>query len=371
MDCVVNVMMFGGRRCGKTSIIAAMRSCFQDVFNENTNLDITISDPETMNVINEKSNEIAQYFYDKTGVGTGIILDKSYAATTELMEYKLDIFLKDKNGSKVTLNLCDYPGEWLDKNHQDQQEILQLKMKYCNIIMIAIDTVYLMEKTLNHQSESVGQYNEGRNYCLHIADMIKNLFGTEDEDSSIMPKMIMFVPLKCEKYYNRRQIELVNRKIYTAYKEIFDFIEEIDSDNYEVIIAPILTFGENTVEFARFERDTDGEIKFDRDLMIPSTPRYVFKDMYCTYSPKYCEQPLLYTLAYLLDQMQKLKDAEKRNAGLFKRLKLKFLETFGDLATAEDFLREKDNIKKWLKIDGEGYEIVYDPLHFADEEMTL
>lgn len=353
---VINVMMFGGRRCGKTSVIAAMKGCFQNVFGENTNLDIAISDMATMDVIDEKNTEISQYFANKT---RSIVMNKSYAATQGLMEYKLNIFIKGKN-SKTTLNLCDFPGEWLDKNHQDEQKTLQDKMKHCNIIMIAIDTVYLMEKAANHKAEFVGQYNERRNYCQYIANMVKEFFQVADGEP---PKMIMFIPLKCEKYYNSGEMELVNGRIHTAYKDIFSFIEK---DKYEIIIAPILTLGKNTIEFSRFEYGEDGEVMLDKDLMIPSMPKYIFKDISCSYSPKYCEQPLLYTLAYILDLMQKMKKNEKLNAGLFKKFKLYFMETYRDLASAQDFLERKKIIIEQLEMENDGYEIISDPLQLKE-----
>lgn len=358
---VINVMMFGGRRCGKTSVIAAMKGCFEDVFGENTNLDINISDIATMNVIDEKSAEINQYFVNKT---RSIVMNKSYAATQGLMEYKLDICIKGKDGT-TTLNLCDFPGEWLDKNHQDEQKTLQSKIEHCNIIIIAIDTVYLMEKAANHKAESVGQYNERRNYCNHVANMVKDYFQVADGEP---PKMIMFVPLKCEKYYNNGEMELVKGRIHTAYKEIFNFAED-NKDKYEIIIAPILTLGKNTAEFSRFEYGDDGEIMLDKDLMIPSMPKYIFKDISCSYSPKYCEQPLLYTLAYILDLMQKAKNSEKVKAGLLKKFKLYILETYYDLASAQDFLEHKKIITGQLKIDNDGYEIISDPLQL--KEMTV
>lgn len=233
-------------------------------------------------------------------------------------------------------------------------------MKHCNIIMIAIDTVYLMEKAANHKAEFVGQYNERRNYCQYIANMVKEFFQVADGEP---PKMIMFIPLKCEKYYNSGEMELVNGRIHTAYKDIFSFVEK---DKYEIIIAPILTLGKNTIEFSRFEYGEDGEVMLDKDLMIPSMPKYIFKDISCSYSPKYCEQPLLYTLAYILDLMQKMKKNEKLNAGLFKKFKLYFMETYRDLASAQDFLERKKIIIEQLEMENDGYEIISDPLQLKE-----
>lgn len=361
MDCTVNVMMFGGRRCGKTSVIAAMKNCFQNVFGESTNLAISISDPETMNTIDEKNAEIARYFANKS---RSIVLDAG--KSDDMIEYKMDISIKGKEGN-IIFSICDYPGEWFIKKpgreaewkaHQDK---LGNVMKKCNIVMIAIDTVYLMEKAMTHKGDSIGQFNEGRNYCSKIANMIKDSFKVNEGQS---PKVIMFVPLKCEKYYNRGQMALVNQRIHTAYKEIFDYIGGNNKNNYEVLIMPILTLGKNTVEFSRFEYNEDGELIIDEETHIPSVSRYIFKDMSASHRPEFCEQPLLYTLAYLLGEMQKVKVAEKKNAGLFKKISLYFRETFGSLASADDFLAEKNTILEQLKKSGDGYEIYNDPLHF-------
>lgn len=357
----IKVMMFGGRRCGKTSVIAAMKNCFQKVFGETTDLDIAISDPETMNIIDQKSNEIAQYFNQKS---RSIILDAG--KSDDMIEYKMDVSIKDKKG-KIQMSIWDYPGEWfIKKSGQDDewkkhQNKLGNVMKSCNVIMIAIDTVYLMEKAMTHKGDSVGQYNEGRNYCSKIANMIKSFFKVNSGES---PKVIMFVPLKCEKYYNRGEMSLVNQRIHTAYWEIFDYVKGVNQNKYEVIISPILTFGKDTVEFSRFEYDEDGEIIIDSETHIPSVSKYIFKNMEAVYSPQFCEQPLLYTLAYLLGEMQKVKEAEKKDASLFKRISLYFMEKYGSFASADDFLKRKDVIKGHLMKNGDGYEICNDPLHF-------
>ena len=236
MNCTVNVMMFGGRRCGKTSVIAAMKNCFQNVFGERTNLDIAISDPETMNIIDEKNAEIIQYFSNKS---RSIILDAG--KSDDMINYKMDISIKGKNG-KIVLDICDYPGEWFIKKsgrndewtmHQDK---LKKAMQKCNIIIVATDTVYLMEKAETHKGDSVGQFNEGRNYCSRIANMIKSYFNVQ---AGQPPKMILFVPLKCEKYYNRGDMSLVNQRIHTAYKEIFDYISGNNKNNYEVFLPKV------------------------------------------------------------------------------------------------------------------------------------
>ena len=356
-ECNISVMMFGGRRCGKTSVIAAMKKCFENIYGENSNIVISLTEPEQINIINDKYNEIESYFNDQS---QGIVFDSSSSSTTELSEYKLKIELKNKKSGSIILNLCDYPGEWLDTKHTEEQKILIKRMKKCRIILIAVDTVYLMEKANGIKADSVGIYNENRNYSRKIADMVKTSFKVDGEGA----KMIMIVPLKCEKYYNNNQMNLLNKRIHTAYKPLFEFLGGSNRNNYEVVITPILTLGEKTAEFARFERNEENEIIIDPDLKIPEKAKYNFVNIDCKYSPKYCEQPLLYSLSYLLDWVEKIKAEERQNANLFKKLYIFFNETFGNLASVEDFLDVKNEIKNKLKKDKDGYQIVSDPLNF-------
>ena len=100
-------------------------------------------------------------------------------------------------------------------------------------------------------------------------------------------------------------------------------------------------------------------------MKIPAKTKYNFINYNCQYLPQYCEQPLLYSLSYLINQLEKLKHAEKANAHLFKKIIIAFKERFGNVAAAEDFLRVKKDITSKLKKKEHGYEIVSDPLHFG------
>ena len=62
-DIRVAVMMVGGRRCGKTSVLAAMKENFQDNF-AGTNLTARFGDTGTLIILEEKREEINEYFRD-------------------------------------------------------------------------------------------------------------------------------------------------------------------------------------------------------------------------------------------------------------------------------------------------------------------
>lgn len=334
----VNVMMFGGRRCGKTSIIAAMKSCFDNVFGQDL---VIVSSDQTAPILEEKKHEIEDFFNHRK--------NRSFTPDSnpslDLNEYSFGIQVKKKK-TVINLNFTDYPGEFIKNNRTLLGEI----MKKSHIIMIAIDTPYLMEQTRDGKNRSVGIYNDRRNFCSTISEMLKNSFKDITDES--FPVMIMFVPLKCEKYYNAGQMELVNEKIHTAYKSVFDFVEGVNKSSFEVVITPILTFGPDGIEFSRFGTDENGEIIEAGGL--PEKPIYIFKGEN-GYEPTYCEQPLIYSLAYLLSVAEMTKKKENWFVSLFT-------EFFGKAASLQDFIEQKDRIIKTLKTTKNGFEVFSDPL---------
>lgn len=356
---VVNVMMLGGRRCGKTSVIAAMRQCFEEVFGENSRLAVSYPSGDTMDTLEEKHREIEDYF---NGNEREIIMDNN--PSDEIKEYKLNISLKDKRSS-VSLHFFDFPGELLEKGHKEDQDKLADLMKRCNIIMIVTDTVHLMEKAKTDKGDCVGMYNDRRNYCRRICNMVIENFKQDEGNFLKFPKMIMFVPLKCETYFISRRMNLVRERIHTAYREIFNFAGGTNKNNYEVVITPILTLGTD-VEFTRFEVDENNKTIVDKDTGLPEKPLYVFNKPMdkCKYDPKFCDQPLVYSLAYLLRLTHRNMEAKKTLANSFQKFFLWISETFGNLASAEDFLSEEEIIKKCLKKFEDGYELVQNPLEF-------
>lgn len=343
----INVMMFGGRRCGKTSILAAMQSCFESKLGSG-NLSIGPEDTDTTFAIERKTMELNSYFLG--GCKREFVPDSD--PTSELNEYKFFIKLKNKKDSQIVVNFVDYPGEWLDD--KSKFNILSAYMKKSNVIIVAIDTPYLMEELPSKEDTAVGRFNDQRNYSITIGNMIKKNFEPEGM------KMLLFVPVKCEKYYHAKKMEEVSEKIKSAYKEVFNYIKG-NEKHFQVAITPILTMG--SAEFSRFKRDEEGEIIMDRHYGIPIEARYYFPNVD---SPKreskFCEQPMLYVLLYLLEVVKAAEDPlNKKKAAIFKDVIGKL---FGNIPTIDDFVNEQNAIKKEIKVSGDGYQILNNPLKF-------
>ena len=358
-DCKINIMMFGGRRCGKTSVITAMNRNFEDVFGGKSDLVISQSDYDTMIAIEEKEQDLRSFFQDKKY--SEFSTDGKYF-TADGTEYLFDLQLKGRTKQdRITLSLYDFPGEWLYKKDKEKAKLLEDRMKTCGVIMIAIDTPYLMEPLaeVKKSEKNVGSWNDQRNYCQRVSKMVKNSFSSAQ---GLDKKMILFVPLKCEKYYANGEMDLVANKIQIAYKDLLNYVNKNSNyGKYEVVIAPILTLGVNTVFFSRFQEDEDGNPVMDSEKRFPVVPLFKFQDRNLDYSPRYCEQPLLYALSYLLYHVAEAKQ-KRANRSWFSKLGQAMGKMFRNWATAEDFLSQFDKVRASLKTSGDGYRILSDPL---------
>lgn len=336
--------MIGGRRCGKTSVLAVMTKLFDKEFGKSN---LTIKPTSNTVTLNNKYIEMEELYAQK-GKQQRFTPDDS--PTISKNEYKIDISLKSKPNGKINFSFIDIPGEFFEKDEKSN-EITEL-VSQSSVIIVAVDTPYLMEEAPTKDGSSVGQYNERRNRSRDICNFLKNL------DLEKSAKMVIFVPLKAERYLHNGTMKLVNQRVHTAYQSFF---EHINNDNLRdkctAVIAPIFTFG--TVEFTRFERN-GADIIMD-DYKTPKYPLYQFTDK-ARFSPepKYCEQPLLYVLLYILKCAEMSK--RKKYDNMVSRLFAVIGECLFQMPSAEDFLKETANIQKSVKISGDGYEIITDPL---------
>ena len=342
-DLTVNVMMVGGRRCGKTSVLAAMQSCFEDQLN-GTPLVIGPADWDMLDIIEDKQREMARYFLER-GSSRDFIPDQ--APTEEILEYQFYVGLKDKK-NRICVKFVDYPGEWL--SHKDRRESLINYAEKSRILLIAIDTPHLMEQK--------GRFNDNRNLCRRVSEMVKNI-GFADAEKG--PGMVLLVPLKCERYYNRQQMGEVSARVQEAYKPLLQYLQQPGingpSSRITIAITPILTMG--GAEFGRFQRDDDGNIMVDEKWGTPLHAIYHFPDMNKEApEPQYCEQPLLYVLSHVFEQARRAKKKLKTGNGLLDVVISLVQSNLLQWPSAEDYLKQAQLVNDNLKQDGDGYSIL-------------
>lgn len=324
-DLEVTVVMMGGRRCGKTSVLASMQKCFDENFNGKSPLVITSADESTLGAIEKKRHELAGYFNKK-----GQWFIPELTSTRDIIDYGFNIGLRGKN-NRIRVRFVDFPGEWLGENvHEDNLQSLATEIKKSKIVLIAIDTPHLMECD--------GFFNELCNRCYRTTELLKNCgFGDNG------PGLLLFVPLKCEKYQEEEKMGEVLDKIQEVYNEMIQYVGGTDKSEYLIAITPILTLG--GVSFSHFAFDS-GEIKLN-STGLPENPIYKFSGSR-KYDPQFCDMPLLLVLAYTLAMAKRARD-KKRIPGPIGMFTDWFQESILNWPAAEAYLQEYDSILKRLR----------------------
>lgn len=319
---IMKVCMLGARGVGKTSVLTSMYSNLNHVVNA-TNIHLT---PEsgTGSVLDRKLKDLKSMFSNHSvgGAAGGIAGDN----TESIFEFNLGMNSENVN---MGLELRDYPGEYV----VDYPEKVKEYIYESNAIIIAIDTPYLMEED--------GRYNGQKNRVGDIISFFRNAIKSDCDD-----KLVIFVPLKCEKYYHEGRIEEVTNKVKAEYSEIIDFLRDRGNirgleGKFACVITPILTVGE--IIFDRFE-EIDGQM----------VSKYKYLKPGAKFSPRYCEQPLLYLLAFVCKQYLNMKK-QKESKGILTRLR-KF---FALNPQANNMLIEIQRLSVHKNENVEGYTVCF------------
>lgn len=166
--------------------------------------------------------------------------------------------------------------------------------------------------------ESDGRYNEGKNKPELVMNFLKKHLPDGAE------KLVLFVPLKCEKYVQEQRLGEVTERVREVYKDLILFLK--DKDNQHGLknkiccaIAPIQTLG--GVTFDSFAKDLDGSIAentLEDGSVIPNMIHYRYVGD-VGYAPQNCAQPLLYLLGFFAKQYNNL-NTEQPKTGFWQRI---------------------------------------------------
>lgn len=351
----INVLMCGGRRTGKTSIMAAIQKNVQDMFPKG---DIVLE--------MEKANSLVLYRREQEEVfGPEHEDDLTFVAaqspTLEKSVYRCRVYLKDRK-SDMELSFTDIPGEWfVDKGYQD--ELIAL-IRESQVLVIAVDSPHLMEKE--------GRYHEVFNRAAVLTEKIQKAFQGNDAQ-----RMVLFAPLKCERYRNRGRMEEVLEQVKTGYGDLIAYLCDSErKELYTVAVTPVITMG--GMEFLRFLRPMDEEgnpvcgrtgkpleaVSVD-DMTGHLVMNLLAEYQYLTdrdgdhfYAPSDCEQPLLYILLFLVGI------GKQRNRGFLRGI-WAFVRGLPDQDIME--LCRQDLLDKRILDSGEGFAALNDPMEILEE----
>lgn len=300
---VMKITMLGARGVGKTSVLTSMYNNMNTAIND-TRLHI-VADSGTNSVLHRKTEDLKKMFFSGNSIDDEV--KSGIAGDSTVTTFDFDFGM---NTEKINMGLeiKDYPGEYV----QHSPETVKEYIAESNAILVAIDTPHLMEED--------GKYNECKNYTSVITSFFK-----EAINSSCSEKLIMLVPLKCEKYYHNGEIDSVKEKVKQTYKELISFLRDKNNENglngkLACVITPILTVGEIVFDGFSMKDGAVDEIELPNGTRIPRKVNYRYLKAGSKYSPQYCEQPLYYLLSFISKQYLKMKD-EKEATGLIGKLK--------------------------------------------------
>lgn len=291
----LQICMFGPRGVGKTTVLTS-------VF-KNT-IDGIAGSKVYMRSGDDNCSELLNY----SDLLTAAIETKNASnlpATNTVADYLFELGIIGKRPT-VKLRIKDFPGEYIAE-HASQQAKDDVRgfINNSNIIIVAIDTPFLMEDD--------GKYNSEKNNPSQVIHYIKH------NPNEFKNKMVLFVPLKCERYFYDRRIQKVADRVKATYGELSSFFIE---NNVASAIVPILTLG--GIEFDKLGNHPNpifGKKAIFR--MYEKNP---------TYNPLFCAQPVYYLLTYVGAYYEWL----RRNGGMMailRNLLASYLKRDGDFMT--------------------------------------
>lgn len=318
---IMNVCMMGPKAVGKTTVLTAVFNETQQSIAETT-LNLTAKGDTNSDLLDRlrllqsifrKKTEIT----DNSSVVGQQIISAGVTASAIVSNFGFEFGHIGKE-SVIDLNLKDFPGEYVVDYPDDV--INFIKESQC--IFVAIDTPHLMERN--------GEFNAIKNKPKEITDLFKR--GIHAIDSE---KLVLFIPLKCEKYFHEGRMEEVLSKVEETYKELTDMLSEIGK--ICCAVTPIQTLGD--VEFDDFSYESDGNVAFGPDS-CPAGVKYKYVND-CKYTPRFCSQPLYSLLLFVAAQYRRNKG---KHGGILDWIKRKLWDVFNnDDTLIEEILKMNQN----------------------------
>lgn len=334
----LKVLMMGGPRSGKTSALAGLVDTMinGEVKNLITVKDVTQGDA-VMQKLAQKVENLKQTLI--SSLGKTIIVDDSKTASYQ--NYTIE-FAIPGTSNKLNVVFTDVNGEFFESGRQHEVEISQMVKDY-DVFVVAIDTPSLME-AVNPDNTLM---NEPVNKAVNNVNDIHNFITYLDDKDGADAKMVIFVPLKCEKWAHEGNLEQVSDRVKQVYATPIKALEQ--KKNVEIDILPIQTVGNivfsehlkaylclsegdmpkrcsvlNGKTHVRFadgrERPIDkGTDKFVLDPQSPvkegssiMRPNSWFKVIKNEYAPHNCDQLAFYILQFILSKYLFIKEVEEK-----------------------------------------------------------
>lgn len=329
----IKIFMAGGRRCGKTTVLTSLWDNADDTL-RGTNLSL-FTDNDLCSRLQE-THDLSESYFDDTDMESFIkVSDDSGNLESRCYQFKLQLAGK-KTGIEV--DFVDVPGEFFTT----PEKFEEVKNDICesHVIILAIDTPCLME---DMDDRGFGKRHISGNKSNDITHFIKDQLNIEE----IANRLLLFVPIKCEKYFYRKEMPKVVEAVKKGYSELLSFLASPNlKEHCTVAVMPILSLG--GLEFFDFEGNSPSPTASQEYIY------YANCNGQAKYQPKYCDQPLLYAIAYILKTIAQ----NYRNGPIWKIRNFLFQDVDG-AALRQELSPLKKKINRNEK---EGFVLLQNPL---------
>lgn len=333
----LKVLMMGGRRCGKTSVLSSLFD--QMIHAKQINSILTVSDKtilenKEVNGVKEKQESLSNKRLELQSFlgaykASDFLVDKG--PTRHYWNYNMQVSLAGTNKT-MNIEFRDSAGEFFDHGGQHSQETLDY-LKNCDVFVIVVDTPYLMQ-------------NDAIACAANVTDSIHSFITSIDEFSGDKQgaKLVIFVPMKCEKWIQEEKIEDVKSRICELYAPTISHLQK--RNNTEVSIIPVQTAGDIAFSEMRkaytvasttgsvircskvtdkiviksngdmyslrdgdiLNEDIDATFMYDGEHLDVERPSAWFHHTNPTpkYAPKHCEQVALHILRFMLNKARNI-----------------------------------------------------------------
>lgn len=328
---VIKMCMMGPRGVGKTSVLTSVYN------NMNTAVAGTAmhikADTGTKHILDQKTDELKKMF--KSGNKLDEEVRPGIAGDDVVTTFGFDFGINTQNVN-MGLEIKDFPGEFV----MSEPETIKAYIAESSAILLAIDTPHLMEYD--------GKYNEAKNRTSVITR-----FFQENVSALKERKLVMLVPLKCEKYFHEGDIAQVTQKVQETYQELISFLRDKENVNgmkgmHSCVVTPIMTLGEIVFDCFGSENGTVAEAMAYGEP-LPKFPKYKYQKAGARYNPKYCEQPVYYLLSFVSKLYRDMKE-DIESTGLLRKMKKMFQQMPENDIILEEMHRFK--VKKVDNVDG-------------------
>jgi GTPase SAR1 family protein len=321
------ITMLGPSGVGKTTILTVMHSLMEEAV-VNTVMRLNPGKPDDEISKAQATGMLLNYRKKllKLLDEDNFTCENSLDGTNINAEYYFHLSnIQKPKSKKLLFEFQDYPGGWMVPDSANRNKVISY-LKDSPVTIIAIDTPALIEQD--------GKYHE----TINMGDIVKFLLRDAYEAVDVsQSRLVIFVPVKCEKYCQNGQSDKIRKLIHEKYKVLLADLKQRNS-SVAVVIAPIQTVG--GVAFTYVGRPkTPGEIP----------PFYFQHTKEASFKPVNAEQPLRYILSFALRSYLAEKQS-KRN---------KFVSFFAEILGVDDDLKKAiDKFANECKDGTDGFEVV-------------